>query len=121
MQITKPKELSKKAKSHEVTRITDRTFQVKSSSGRQYTVRPLRNMHGATCDCKWGQYRSYRSGYQSGCSHVQAVMSWIEGQRKRTISAWGNLEDAQRQHRQMVDIRDGVILTIRKVERTDAR
>lgn len=113
--IISPKSVNQKAKTHDVTPLDHDTFRVKSSSsGNEYFVRLLPNEAGATCDCKWGQYRKYSDNYRSGCSHVQAVCQQLETQRSRTTSAWSTEEDAKRQHRQMADIGDGVILTLRK-------
>ncbi len=112
--IANAKEVSRKAKAHDVTPLDHDTFRVKSSSsGQEYLVR-LQGNEGGTCDCKWGQTRRYMDNYQSGCSHVQAVYQQLEGQRNRTTSAWSTKEDAKRQKRQMADIGDGVILTLRK-------
>lgn len=113
--ISNPKEVSQKAKGHTVTPLDHDTFKVKSGeSGEDYYVRLLPNEDGGTCDCKWGNRRKNRDNYRSGCSHVQAVYVQLESQRSRTVAAWGSKEDAQRQHRPMADIGDGVILTLRK-------
>ncbi len=113
--ISKPKAVSQKAKSHDVTPLDHDTFRVRSGeSGQEYFVRLLPNEQGGTCDCAWGQRRRYIENYKSGCSHVQAVYFQLEQQRGRTVSAWGTKEDALRQHRQMANIGDGVILTLRK-------
>jgi len=114
-QIIYPKAINQKAKGHDVTPLDHNTFRVKSgTSGEKYLVRLLINPDGATCNCTWGQYRKYTEYYRSGCSHVQAVYQQLEDHRKRTTSAWSTKEDAKRQHRQMADIGDGVILTLRK-------
>lgn len=114
-QIARPKVVSQKAKTHDVTPLDRDTFRVKSGeSGKDYFVRLLPNEDGGTCDCKWGERRKYRDNYKSACSHVQAVYLQIEGQRSRTVAAWSTKEEAKRQHRQMTDIGDGVILTLRK-------
>ncbi len=112
--IANAKEVSRKAKAHDVTPLDHDIYRVKSdSSGNEYFVRLLPNDQGATCDCKWGQTRRYADNYKSGCSHVQAVWQQIEGQRSRTTSAWQSKKDALRQHRQMTNLGDGVILTSR--------
>ncbi len=113
--ISQPKVVSQKAKSHDVTPIKNNDFCVRSGkSGKEYFVRLLQNEDGAMCDCKWGQTRRYRDNHKSGCSHVQAVYQQLESHRSRTVAAWGSKEDAQRQHRPMTDIGDGVIFTLRK-------
>lgn len=113
--ISNPKAVNQKARKHEVTPLDHDTFRVKSgNSGQEYLVRLLPG-EGGTCNCSWGQYRKYSDGYKSGCSHVIAVYQQIEGQRTRTTSAWASVTDAKRQHRQIADIGDGVILTLRKL------
>ena len=112
--ITDPKSVNRKAKTHDVTPLDKNTFRVKSSnSGNEYLVRLVED--GGTCDCAWGQYRKYSDSYRSGCSHVQAVIQQLEGQRNRTTSAWSSKEDAKRQHRPIANIGDGVILTLRRL------
>lgn len=114
--ISNPKTVNQKARKHDVTPLDHDTFRVKSgSSGQEYLVRLLPGEEGGTCDCSWGQYRKYSDNYRSGCSHVQAVFQQLETQRNRTTSAWSTKEDAGRQHRQIADIGDGVILTLRKL------
>jgi len=113
-EITNPKLVNQKAKTHNVTPLDHNTFRVESSNSKnKYFVKLLGN--GGTCDCSWGQYRKHSETYRSGCSHVQAVYQQLEGQRNRTTSAWSTKEDAGRQHRQIADIGDGVILTLRKL------
>ncbi len=112
--IVNANQVNKKSKSHDVTPLDNNTFQVKSRSGAAYFVRLLDKVPGGICDCKWGQYRKGSDNYKSGCSHVQAVYQQLEGQRNRTTSAWSTKEDAKRQHRQMTDLGDGVVLTSRR-------
>lgn len=115
-EITNPKLVNKKAKTHDVTPLDNDFFRVRSGSSRnEYLVRLLPNEDGATCDCAWGQHRRYADNHKSGCSHVQAVYQQLEGHRNRTISAWSTKEDAYRQHRPMANIGDNVILTLRKL------
>ncbi len=45
----------------------------------------------ARCTCPWAQNGGY------GCSHVLATLHYIANRQKRTISFWGDLDDAQRQ------------------------
>ncbi len=112
--IVNAKSVNQKAKTHDVHPVDRNTFHVKSSSSENtYLVRLMDS--GATCDCKWGQTRKYSDNYRSGCSHVQAVYQQLEEQRSRTTSAWTSKKDAQRQHRQMAELGDGVILTLRKM------
>ncbi len=114
--ISNPKEIQKKSRTHEVTPLDGDVFRVKSgSSNSEYLVRLLPDQNGAVCDCKWGQYRKYSDHYRSGCSHVQTVYAHLEDHRGRSVSAWSTKEDAKRQHRPVINIGDGVILTARKV------
>ncbi len=110
--IANPKKVNQKAKTHDVTPLDHNTFQVDSSSRNTYLVRLL-DKEGGMCDCKWGQYRKGSDNYKSGCSHVQAVYQQLEEQRNRSTSAWSTKEDAKRQHRQITNIGDGVVLTSR--------
>lgn len=110
-QIRNPKTIQKKSRSHEVSLLSRNRYAVTSgASGNQYTV-SLVNGSGALCNCKWGQYRPGIG--KSGCSHVVAVMDWIEAQKGRTVSAWVDPEQAKRQHRPAQTIGDGVVLTSR--------
>lgn len=112
--IRKPKPLQKKSKSHEVSQTTANHFQVVSgTSGQIYDVRLTHNHTGATCSCKWGQYRNHGDP-RSGCSHVQAALGFVKAQEGRTVSAWTSQKDAERQHRPILEIGDGVKITLRK-------
>jgi hypothetical protein len=107
--ITNPKPLQKKSRTHEVIEIAPNTYQVISgTSGTSYQVSIVDN--GATCTCKWAQYRKHDDP-RSGCSHVQAAYTSHTG---RKASAWNDPQQAKRQHRPSVNIGDGVILTTRK-------
>lgn len=113
--IVNSKAINQKAKTHAVTPLDHNTFCVKSgTSEEEYLVRLLVDIDGATCNCGWGEHRKYIDYYRSSCSHVQAVYQQMEEHRNRTTSAWSTKDDAKRQHRQMTDIGDGVILTLRK-------
>ena len=111
--IANAKTLQNKAKGHQVIDNGTNEFTVISgSSGTCYTVTIRPEFDGARCTCDWGQYRPGR--YQrSGCSHVQAVYRYAEGQCGRTTSAWTDPETVARQHRHSYGIGDGVILTTR--------
>jgi hypothetical protein len=104
-------------------------------SGMFYAVREMvkDGKPGASCSCPWGGFREW-GDIRSACSHVRAVFIWIhqnghpldqEHHRfvervlgtpyiERVLSAWGSMEDAKRQHRPILDIGDGAILTSRK-------
>lgn len=108
--IANPKTLQNKSRTHDVIQTGPQTFEVTSgASGNSYYV-TLLSTGGMTCSCKWGQYRNGKDP-RSGCSHVQAAYSFHMG---RKASAWTSQEDAQRQHRPIVNIGDGVSLTTRK-------
>jgi len=116
-QISQPKKLQAKAKTHTVTPLDHNVFRVVSgASGKTYFVRLQHGCTGAVCSCPWGEFRPYGDHYLSGCSHVQAVYAHLEGHRNRTVSTWTSKADANRQHRPKLEIGDGVILTARKKE-----
>lgn len=107
-----PKPLQSKSRTHDVTHLSDNRYSVTSGTSNEvYTVRVWST--GATCTCKWAQYRS--GGASSGCSHTIAVFNFIEQQRGRVVSAWSDKEQAEKQHRPMANIQDGIFLTSRKV------
>lgn len=103
-----------KAKTHKVTQQAAGYYHVTSGhSGTTYHVRLQGGAEfGATCSCAWGGYRG--EGQRSACSHVLSVMSVLAEHKGRRVSAWGSLQDAQRQRRRMVGIGDDVTLTVRK-------
>jgi hypothetical protein len=121
--IKNAKTVNKKSKTHDVVEVSPFTYQVTSgSSGQTYTVKVQDNTQagaidftGAVCDCRWGQYRP-NSDPRSGCSHAQAVFAYIEKiETGKTTSAHASFDDAARQHRHMLAIGNGVILTTRAV------
>lgn len=110
-QIRNAKRVQSKAKKNEVHPLGSNRYQVVSAtSGNVYNVR----IHGdaATCDCSWGTYRPAHD-QRSGCSHVVAVYQFIAGENGRKVSVWSNESDADRQHRPMLNIGNGVVLTSR--------
>lgn len=111
--ITNVKSIQKKSRSHVVTPTGPNTYTVTSgASGNSYNVHVTPS--GGSCSCKWAQYRP-SGDHRSGCSHVIAVFDYIAQQTdNRTVSAWSNREQAQRQHRSNFAIGDGVTLTLRK-------
>lgn len=111
--ITDPKTIQRKSRKHQVRHIWANQYEVTSgASGSKYTVTLHTDGKGGTCSCKWGQYRPRSGQFKSGCSHVIAVVDYIEEQR--TVSAWTDEEQARRQHRPVHHIGDGVVLTTRK-------
>lgn len=106
-------DLKKKSKTHEVQQTGLAAYTVTSGhTGSQYLITVLEN--GAACTCDWAKYRPAENNGRSGCSHVLAVMAHIEAEKGRTISAFGTFEQANRQHRPIADIGDGIVLTTRK-------
>lgn len=110
--IKNVKRIQSKSRQHIVAHIAGNTYSVTSAgSGRQYTIR--HSEQGCTCDCDWGTYRPGHDR-RSACSHVIAVVNHIaETEAGRVVSVWGSETDAQRQHRPVVAIGDGVVLTSR--------
>lgn len=107
------KELKQKSKSHEVEQTGDSSFIVTSGhSGTKYIVTLLEV--GAACSCDWAKYRPAENKGRCGCSHVLAVMAYIQSEQGRTVSAFTSTEQAERQHRPIIDLGDGLTLTTRK-------
>ena len=110
-QIKNVKSIQSKAKKNAVTRISNSLYEVTSStSGNVYKVRIQGDQGSCTCD--WAKYRP-SSDTRCGCSHVVAAFEFIAEEKGRTVSPWGNEADAKRQHRPMINIGDGVVLTSR--------
>lgn len=113
--ITSPKTIQNKSRSHDVKQVAGNTFEVTSgASGETYKVQVFNNESG-TCTCKWGQYRKHVNCYRSGCSHVVAVFDYLESAAGRRVSCWTDEQQARKQHKPMIEIGDGMILTSRKV------
>ena len=123
------KELMAKAKRHlkygAVEHLYGGQWKVTSGdSGQFYAVREMERdgEQGAMCSCPWGGFRRW-ADIRSACSHVRAVYMWVHlnghplGTQfphvERVLSAWGDLTDALRQHRPILDIGDGTLLTTR--------
>lgn len=109
-----PDTLSKKSKTHTVDHVGGPLYQVTSGhTGSVYHVRLLDNgTDGATCDCDWSTKR--HNILNCGCSHVVAVLAYIQAQQARTVAVHADYTSAQRQHRPMLHIGDGLTLTTRK-------
>lgn len=92
---------------------------ISGGSGKEYIVNVFSD-GGASCNCDWATKRTdslIENKGSTACSHTIAVFEFIaQGQGKR-VSAWNNPEQAERQHRPMSDIRDGIVLTARRVPR----
>jgi len=107
-----PKKIQQKSRSHEIEPLSDEMFLVTSgTSGEVYTVVL---MDPIICSCNWGRYRE--PNIPCGCSHVVAVKNFLaETTESRRIMAWSSEDDARRQHRRIVPLGDGLVLTARKM------
>lgn len=109
--IANEKQIQKKSRSHTVRQIGPNWFKVvDGKSGRAYDINL--GLNGGTCTCAWGRHRP-EADHRSGCSHVIAAMNYRAVQHGRRISVWASKKAAQRQHRPIVKIGDGLILTSR--------
>lgn len=111
MTITRnAKAIQSKSRKHQVEQTGPAAFTVTSgSSGSQYNI----TLNGiARCSCSWGEYRP--AGQTCGCSHVLAVYSHLSQAAGVKVMAWASEEEARRQHRQIVELGDGLTLTVRK-------
>src|SRR6187200_1162642 len=109
--ISNSKEVQRKSRRHLVRQIRPNWYKVKSDeSGRVYDV--ALGLNGGTCTCEWGRQRPDED-HRSACSHVIAAMNSRAIQRGRRVSAWRTVDEARRQHRPMLPIGDGIILTSR--------
>ena len=106
------KQIQQKARQYQVKRLTPNSYRVSSpDSGRSYIVNL--GLNGGTCTCPWGQYRP-DDDRRSGCSHVVAAINYRAEQKGRRISAWTSMNAARRQHRPILPIGDGLVLTSRR-------
>jgi len=108
-----PNTLKAKSKTHEVRR-AGAGFEVLSGhTGTVYQVQEIRQ-HVYTCTCDWSKYRPAANNGACGCSHVLAVVAFEQAERARSTQVYNDPERARRQHRQILDIGDGLTLTTRK-------
>jgi hypothetical protein len=109
--ITHAKQIQKKSRTHIVRQIGSNWFKVFDvESERVYDVNL--GLNGGTCTCAWGQHRPERD-HRSGCSHVIAAMNYRAQQHGRQVSVWTSKRAAQRQHRPLLEIGDGLFITSR--------
>jgi hypothetical protein len=109
--ITHPKQIQRKSRYYEVRRVGPNWYKVSiPASNREYDVNL--GLNGGTCTCPWGRFRPAYD-HRSGCSHVVAALAYRAQQQGRHISVWASEQDARRQHRPMVKIGDGLIVTSR--------
>lgn len=110
-----PDTLKAKSKTHTVTQTNPSSYDVTSGhTGNVYHVTTFQDGPGASCSCDWMKYRPVDNSGRCGCSHVLAVLAYIEAGNGRTIQARTGWAEVDRQHRQVKDIGDGLILTTRK-------
>lgn len=110
-----PDTLQTKSKTHEVARLETGAYQVTSgTTGNIYYVERLAG-DSFSCTCDWSKYRPAANNGACGCSHVLAVVSFEQAENRRTMKAHADYQSATRQHRKMIEIGDGLILTTRKV------
>jgi hypothetical protein len=109
--ITNTKYIQKKSRDYVVRQIRPNWFKVSGGpENSEYDVNL--GLNGGTCTCVWGRFRPAQD-HRSGCSHVIAALNYRARLHGRRISVWASEADARRQHRPMLKIGDGVILTIK--------
>ena len=91
------KKLQAKAKTHGIRPVSGKGQWVVTSgtSQKEYTVFAL-EYGGYACTCKFG--KNHHLGSRP-CSHIMAVMDYLESVKGRTLSYWPDDEGAERQHR----------------------
>lgn len=111
-QIKNAKTIQSKSRTNEVHPLGNGRYSVVSgTSGKVYSVR-LNGCQGA-CSCDWAKYRP-ANDQRSGCSHVIAAINFVAQESgASSVSVWTNEADAARQHRQTINIGDGVLVTVR--------
>ncbi|MEO6566157.1 MAG: hypothetical protein ABIO63_08985 [Casimicrobiaceae bacterium] len=85
--------------------------------GNEYVVNVFSNGE-AGCNCDWALKRPAVMMDNKGataCSHTIAVFQFIAQGEGRRVSAWSSEEQAERQHRPITNLNDGVVLTERKI------
>ena len=110
--IRHPKQLQKKSRGYQIRQVGPNWFKVADSvTNREYDVNL--GLNGGTCTCAWGQRRP-PSDHRSGCSHVIAAIDFRSRQHGRRVSVWTSEKAARRQHRPVLKIGDGLIVTSRQ-------
>ena len=110
--------LLEKARTHKVVWKNETTYSscylvASGNSGQRYEVVVKEKFGLARCDCDWGRQGGYRKLSECACSHVLKVFAGREARKGRTIQTWNESEDAERQHRPVLEIGNGVWLTSR--------
>lgn len=113
-QIVNAETVHAKSLTHTVIPLADRSFQVVSGTSHLvYIVTPIEGTKGATCTCHWGQHRD-PDNPASGCSHVMAVYGYLAEVLNLTdTAAWVTKGDAAGLHQAMVELGDGVTMTLK--------
>lgn len=88
-------------------------------SGKEYIVNVFSNGE-AGCNCDWATKRPTQLMERQGataCSHTIAVFEFIAQGNGKRVSAFTNVEQAERQHRPITNMNDGIVLTARLMTR----
>ena len=88
---------------------------ISGGSGSEYIVNVFQS-GGASCNCDWARKRQDALVENKGataCSHTIAVFEFVARGEGKRVSAWTSEEEAARQHRPVVDMVDGIVLTKR--------
>lgn len=104
------KALQSKSRKCQVYPLGSGRFRVDSPSGNSYLLHDTAD--GVACSCDWSDYHDTT---RRPCSHVLAVENWIEESHGRRLSFWATVDAADRQHRPLRQIGDGVWSTTRRV------
>ncbi len=113
MRIRNVKSIQSKSRRNQVHPLGNGRYQV--VSGKSWNVYDVTLMgDGGVCSCNWAKHRLGHDR-RSACSHVLAALNFAAQEAGATsVSAWGNPQDARRQHRRIIDIGDGVLVTVRR-------
>lgn len=112
LKIVNAKKVQLKSRQCQVTWLGEAEYKVTSPSGNDYLVTLLED--GGLCTCGWSKYRAAHD-LRSGCSHViAAINEAVVRNGAKSVSAWSDEASAERQHRTVFDIGDGVLLTLRR-------
>lgn len=100
------KQLQSRARKLIVKRVARDTFVVASKSRPtlQHVVTVDYGHDGAIharCTCPWAEHGGY------GCQHVMATLHWMAERKKKRISFWHTLEEAQRQRHRVLRLAAG--------------
>jgi len=113
MRIRNVKRIQTKSRKNQVHPLGNGQYQV--VSGKSWNIYDVTlTGNGGVCSCTWAKHRLGRD-QRSACSHVLAAINFAAQEAGATsVSAWGTPQDARRQHRRVIDIGDGVLVTVRR-------